>query len=121
MRRYHNQITIICPEALRYDANAAAVQALGPGHENTFSTRYSKSGKEPTTHYVACGQMTDSFIPKLAILADMHPQIKALVSGPGNFDKLSQKPNVKVQRIPYKPHKELVKEQLRPVTNSEGQ
>jgi hypothetical protein len=60
--------------------------------------------------------MTDSFIPKLAVLADVHPQIKALVSGPGNFDELSQKPNAKTQRKLHKPHEELVKEDLRPVT-----
>ena len=107
---------MICPAARRDAANAAALQALGPGHENTFSSPYSKSGNAPATHYVACGPMTDSFIQKLAVLADVHPQIKAIVSGPGNFDKLSQKPNVKVQRIPYKPHEELVKEDLRPVT-----
>jgi hypothetical protein len=115
MRRYHNQIVLICPANRQAAANAAALQALGPGHENIFSTPYSKSGNAPATHYVACGQMTDSFIPKLLALADVHPQIKALVSGPGNFDELSTKPNVKAQKKLHKPHEELEKEDLKPV------
>jgi hypothetical protein len=115
MRRYRNQIILICPAARRDAANAAALQALGPGHENTFSSPYSKSGNPPATHYVACGPMTDSFIPKLAILADVHPQIKAIVSGQGDFDKLAQKPNAKTQKKLHDPHEELAKEDLKPV------
>jgi hypothetical protein len=115
MKRYHNQIILICPAARQAAANAAALQALGPGHENTFSSPYSKSGNAPATHYVACGQMTDSFIPKLLALADAFPQIKAIISGPGNFTEISKKPNAKTQKKIHDTHEELEKEDLKPV------
>jgi hypothetical protein len=113
--RHGNQIILICPAAKRDQANAAALQLLGPGHEDTFSSPYNASGSGQPTHYVACGRMTDEFIATLLELADQFPTIKAVVSGPGDFAALSAKPNAKTRKQFHKPHDEIESEGLKPV------